>query len=282
MPNKNFTKTAAVLIAVTLSLTACASGDVIEEDVPLVETSASPTTTAPEAPEPTVEAEKVSGLDYSLNEKFGIEATGPVLTDNYGTYTQVQLRDDSILSVYNPDVSDQGVKDTYTPEEVAQAQKIISSFLVSQSLDSPLVWDDSQEAKDTFIAETESFVDPEWFGDYNDLFGYDDGKGYIVVDSNDTSWRESTQNIKPFPYQENTPRYTVNDISVTSISLTDDGGLRFDYALDYNRAVLSADEKVRKENVTATRSYGLTKDANGVWKLAGWAQEANFNFSDAE
>jgi hypothetical protein len=279
-------KIAAVAVSsvVSLSLAACGGGNLANNPEPSAPINGGSSTSAPAVSEPTP-TESVAAyngpLDYANNDKLGVNASDTTLSDQYGSYQQAELEDDSPLAVYNPDTADDAVKAAYSEEELQSAQLATSQFLVSESLDSPLVWDDSQEARDAFIAKTAPFVDDNYENDYRELFTYQDGKGYIVADSNDTQWRESL-GYEPAPYQKDLPRYAITDAKVSAITQTEDGGLRLDYDLDYNREVIQkATGDTYVERVTATRSYGLTKSADGSWQLSGWAQQAEFNFTAA-
>lgn len=288
---KRTTATLAAVVLLGLTLSACGDSGKTpgatassSEATPSATAAPDVTETPTEADEPAEEAPspEVNLLNYEVNDQMGIVANGPVLSDQYGSYTQVTLAETSPLNSASFDAITPEASAAYTEEQLNTAQAFVSNFLITQSLDSPLVWDDREESVSAFVEQTVPLINDSYEGDFRDLFGYDDGKGYIITDSNDTSWRE-TLGYTPTAYVPNQARYAIKDISVSNIDLTEDGGLRFDYGLEYNRTAQKTETgEVLIENVAGTRSYGVTLNEDNQWEIAGWAQQVEFNFDAPE
>lgn len=265
-------KTSVVLaLGATLLLSGCSS----DSSAPL-ETSPEATESAAE-PTPEVPLETV---DFSVNEEFGITATGPELTDQFGTFTQVAVAPDSKVYTYAPGVIADNVITTFTPEQVAEATQASTNFLLTQYADSPLVWDDSAEIKDAFIEDTLPLID----GSYIDAFkeAFDSTTGYFIVDSNFSSWRTDERGLKPAPYEVGAPRYALTYFEVKGVTLFEASqGVRIDYEIVYERDVLNSDGKHFAEvnNVTASHVMNFS-GPEGAVKLAGWESDASTIYVD--
>lgn len=253
----------ALVLAVTISVSGC---DSTPDPKPTASTSTTSTPTPSSSANPDQEV-----VD---NTKWGIE-TGPKRTDSYGTYSQVQVKQDSPLLDYNESIVASEAKDAYPAEDIEAAQKVATEFFVSEGVDSVLVFDASQSAKDAWLNDNTSKVDPDFHADvFASVDSASESQAYGVVEGNYGDWRHiAPYNINPVAYTADTARVFFRNIELKGVSLAENGDLKFDYVASYVRPVL-VDGAPRMEMVESTQSYSVSKQEDGSWKLSGWANNS--------
>lgn len=262
----------AIAVSGTLSfaLAACGGGGSLANEVPSTPSvTSSPSASAP-ATDPNSET-----VD---NDKWGI-AAGPAASDAYGTYNQVEVAADSPLMQYDEAVATDDAKAAYSAEDIRSAQQTVSQFYVSEGIDSTLVYDNSQAAKDAWLQQNSGKIDPDFQADaYASIQDASASQAYGIVEGNYGDWRHTAPyNVDPAAYEANTARVYFRDVKLNSIAKAENGDLRFDYSSSYVRPVV-VDGEARWETVEATQSYSVQKQTDGTWKLTGWINNSTSNW----
>lgn len=258
---------AALAVALTLLVTGCST-----------DSEPAPTKSVGEiAPKPPKEA-----VDYASNADFGISAAGPELKDQFGVFNQVTVDPASKVFTHTPEILAADVNTVFTPDQSAAALRASVNFTLSQYADSPLVWDDSPEAKAAFIESTLPFIDDYSVDAFKSAFDSTAATGYIIVDANDLSWRTEARNLKPSTYAPGSPRYALKSFEIKSIALYGEAqGIRFDYELSYEREVVDAEGNLFAEVTVASVAHSMNfSGPDGSVRLAGWESSATSTYED--
>lgn len=258
-------KLAAIGVSSALAFTmaACSSGG---GDLP----APGPSTNVPE-PAPT----SISIIDYSQNEKLGIEANGAEATDKWGAYNQAQLEEDSPILAGTPEAYEPTATQKYSAEELQEGQKATSRFLVSQLLDNKATLDNTDANRQSYISETQSFVSSDWSGDFTAAVNE---RSSAVTDT--MADHVIAQGYSP-SYVPGEARYAMRDMQLNRAYGGDGNSVVYEYNVVYDREWHKGEEKI-SGRASGTYSLSIAKDASGEWKLTGWANQASLKGYDAE
>lgn len=244
--------------------------------------SSTPSESLPKTPESVAESTPeapVETVDFSVNEEFGITATGPELTDQFGTFNQVAVDPASKVYTYAPEVLAADVTATFTAEQIESATRASTNFVLTQYIDNPLVWDDSDEVKSSFINSTIPMIDATYADAFKDAFN-NTAEGYFVIDSDYGSWRTGERSLTPVPYEPGAARYALTYFEVKDITLFEGGeGVRIYYEIVYERDVLGADGQHYAEVNSAEVGHVMSfTGPGGSVQLSGWKNDSNTTY----
>ena len=151
----------AFLMLAALTLTACSTDSAPDAIARPSESMQSPT--GPEV--------KFVAPDRSSNAAFGLTADGPERFDSSGAYRQAAIADDSPVFQFSPEVVYEEVRDAFSAEEIAMAQRAAATFVIREYIDSELVADSSEPTRTALVERMREQVseDSTWDPSLADL-----------------------------------------------------------------------------------------------------------------
>lgn len=244
-------KAAVVLLALGASSACAASSPAADgQDTPSTPASATAAASA---------AASASPVAASIPTEKPIE--GKVIQSAKGPYVQARLRDDFDAFKYRPEIVDPAVLESYTPEEIASAQRFVVEFIASEGIDSKM--NNAGQTGEEWFAEHKDLIAPEF---QEELAGSLSGEKFFVVRED---WQGPDFN---YTYGENTTRVADLRIDPFQIFLSKSGGLAvnsnvaFDMKLDEN-----SNNQSSRQSSTGTMGYSVRKDeASGGWLLTSF------------
>lgn len=260
---KNFQRLAltAVLSASALLVAGCAGNS------PQSAPAASETTsTASESPSASAAPVATAAAVIS-----GLPTKG-VANDGKGVYLQTTIADTDPAMKYNPALADAAAKAHFTPEELAEAQKVVVRFIAEEAIDSTL----NGGSKD---------VDG-WFAAHKNQI-YPSNQEIMLKDlkaGKDDVAREQWIADRPgysYLHGATTSRVKSRTITPTEIYYVEGNGLQgvtVKTAASWTMEVTGG-KNSGLQSTSAEISYSVAKDpADGKWKIAGY--ETNFHTAE--
>ena len=167
----------------------------------------------------------------AMQDELGIVLSDEVRTDAYGSWHPLTIAPDAPLLDIDPEAIPDDLGLSWTPERLRETWQVAAEFLVSEWLDSELVWDDTP-ANRQIVADRIGggpYSDPYPFINYLDssttLFVGDFAYGLYALDQNYGGWRQAGGQpddltlvaASPAPYALDRPRTLVSAMSVSEI-----------------------------------------------------------------
>lgn len=245
-------------------LAACGKNE--ETPAPTIEPAPAPSDGGGDV-QPPVPVEK---LDYSKNDNFGIVLSDKVRTDAYGEYRQLTTSPESPLMNYDDTILEDHVLNAFTVEEVESAQQFASTYVIEQ-IDSTLLWDNSPEAKEEWIAENRSKFDKKYHAELEEAIRNPKTDNYEAVGGNAQGWKDAI--AEPI-YVADQPRLVFTNAQLVSVNAfldeaeNNEERIRFDYEC-------TAQEDIYNEItgvliLRSSRTYVLKRDGEGGWLITAW------------
>ena len=289
---KSAVKVSTLLLATATALsTVAACGQSAQTTPPADESPAastpatqSPSESPTEAPSesPTEAPTATTPADNPITTTSGV-IPGAIVNDGLGEYQQITLADDSFVLQYDETlVTGEATLQSFTPEEILEAQRVVMRFIVEESLDSTLLCNSTQATRSAWLTEHGDFFAPE----QAELLAQDAlaPQGGLVqksTDKDDQQWRGDC-------IYNGGPRITSVELGPQSIYRTEDGDLGFHVAGRMGRNVTAPGTRGQEgtpiylENTTFDLKLGVEKSADtGAWLLTGSDTEFNTNTEEA-
>lgn len=190
-----------------------------------------------------------------------------VATDAHGQYVQVAAAEENPLLVWDGQAEhvEPVVLAMYGGEQLAQAQEIAVRFVIEEGIDSPLVFDPSPEAWETWVEEHEGrFADGA-------LDEYVRARGHVV----DTAQRDFEYNPRgrSAVTTDGDPQVRLRDLDLqlVSVSLENIEDIRFDFRASYVHDVVNDAGVEAVSHNDHSLSYTLGPDReNESWVIVEW------------
>lgn len=241
---------AAVGIAGSLMMTsACGVGSNQPDSTPVASPSVSISqeATPTVAPTPTTPALPAKG----------------VVNNGVGEYQQTTIAPDDPALKYDPATADATIQSQYTPEQIAEAQKVVVTFVAEEGIDSTL---NGGKNVDAWWAANKDKIAPEF---QNDVYKELSSNGEFVARG---SWGRGNPDNLTYNYEANSPRVQQRSIKVEKIFSVNDpnNSIVINSKIDY---IVKAKDSAGKEmpiNVKGDMMYAVRKDAaTGKWLIVG-------------
>lgn len=241
--------------------------------------SPGPTPTPAGGETPTSEVVEVvpANLDGGLVE-------GELTSDQHGQYRQLTLDPESPLLQYNPDVIHSSAIHL-SKEEVLEAQKIASTFVVEEALDSELVFGWSEEAAQAWLADNGHYFSEEALPDISaDVSNPEKRPTVIDTDGARATYDDEGNKLtgewsrgNPV-YDGGSARWDNLSVNLTSVFMTEQGELVFTYTATGDRpitdSVNTSDKTIYREVNEHELLYALDQGSDG-WEIVGWHNSIN-------
>lgn len=255
--------------ALSLGMTACSYAGGADFTP---EPSHTPIVTAPVSPTPAPEPSPASQYDA-----YGIGATGPLQTDVHGQWRQAQLSEDAPAAQFDKNKYGETVWESYTEEEVAEAQKLMAEFLVTHYLDGVSAFDSSEAARQAQLDNTIDFVSDEWHEAWTeDVLGNDPSAAV-----NPASTVVTSRGYEPAPYSAENLRFETKNFTFKEGYRTkDEGLLALHFTAEYQHSITKDGKEYTVSATTLYRSVVVKEE--GEWKLTGWGLDGGFTVRDAD
>ena len=205
-------------------------------------------------------------------EFYGIEL-GSERTDQYGAYRTLKTDSSFGIADLEEAVVSPEARENASDDTLMIHARTAFEFLVTEVIDSPLVFDDSAEAQEAFWQSAAgSLLQVEPFRDFFESRA--DQGSFALVDDDRSEWRQAA-GYRPAPYSADRPR-----VRISSVTLTDVGykvgevpGPSFRFRAVYARPVVRDTGETAWEHVSASYTISIGYRGDGRPGISG----LNFN-----
>lgn len=220
----------------------------------------------PTEPTPTETGTAPEGVSFSP----GI-LVGDTVNDGKGEYRSLVLDPDSALANTLPPKVTDGARARYSDEQILDAQKEASEFVVTEVLDSDLADNDSPEARQKWwSANSNRFTGVAKEDAENAILNKPDATGLVILNANGT--------LRGTPiYDPSKPKYSQMELVLNTVEESSDPtSIRFVYGFNGERPVTEKNDQGQSLKEVNTGVFIISTNLEGgEWKISGWNNSYN-------
>ncbi len=256
-------RVSVAISAVVLLVTAC-TGPPIQEQGP-----------SPE-PTPSVLMNPIAADDDAGF--YGL-AANDLAQDQYGDYAALRVIDSTLIANLDSAEIDDAVTEHFDTQAIKFAAKYLTEFLVEWYIDTPLAFDDSQDVRDKYWADTASrWADAEFMrGVFDERTA---PEPWALLDDDRGQWRQNGQpSYRPVPHVDGRARTKIQKIQLVDVEYDEIEWhgemqmlMKFDFDVVYDRDVVLASGETLTEHSSGTVgfSFGRLEGLRGPITGVNW------------